>query len=79
LVKFRIKVRDPSGDERWEEEEREIGPQRRVRGYGIQPDFTGDINQWGLDIVAWYNSSEPRERHRVFIKAEILKGKEHGE
>ena len=77
-MKFRIKVRDLQSNEWWEDEERETGPQGTVRGYGLQPDFTGDIDQWGKDIIAWYNSSEPPERHRTFIKAEICEEKNHG-
>jgi len=71
-MKFRIKVRGPHGNEWWEDEDREIGPQGIVRGYGVLPEFTGDINKWGHDIVAWYNKDEPPERHRVFLEAELL-------
>ena len=71
-MKFRIKVRGTSGEEWWENEDREIGPQNHIRGYGEQPDFTGDIDQWGCDIIKWYNKDVPPERHRVFIKAELV-------
>jgi len=71
-MKFKIKVRGPKGNEWWEEDDREVESQIKVRGYEIQPEFTGDIDQWGRDIVAWYNESEPPERHRTFIKAEML-------
>ena len=71
-MKFRIKVRGPQGEEWWEEEDREIGPQCLIRGYGKQPDFTGDIDQWGRDIIAWFNKDEPPEEHRTFIEAESL-------
>ena len=71
-MKFKIKVRGPKGNEWWEEEDREVGSQIKIRGYEIQPEFTGDIDQWGRDIIAWYNKSESPERHRTFIKAEML-------
>jgi len=71
-MRFRIKVRGSSGDEWWEDQDREIGPQNRVRGYGVQPDFTGDIDQWGHDIIKWYNKDIPPGRHRTFIKAELI-------
>ena len=81
-MKFKIKVRGPKGNEWWEEDDREVGSQIKIRGYEIQPvkirgyeiqpEFTGDIDQWGRDIVAWYNKSEPPERHRTFIKAEMI-------
>lgn len=71
-MRFRIKVRDSSGYEAWEEEEREIGPQKMIRGYGQQPDFTGDINQWGRDITEWFNKDESPRNHRTFLGAEML-------
>jgi hypothetical protein len=71
-MKFRIKIRGPGGDEWWEDEEREIGPQNYIRGAGQQPDFTGNIDQWGRDIIEWFNKIEPPERHRTFIKAELI-------
>ena len=71
-MKFRIRVKGPGSDEWWEDEDREVGPQESVRGHGRLPNFTGDIDQWGLDIVAWFNKDAAHDRQRTFIRAEML-------
>ena len=71
-VKFRILVRRADGSEIWENDERVIGTQKSIRGYGLQPKFTGDINKWGKEIVDWFNKGVTNGKYRKFIRAELV-------
>lgn len=78
-VKFRIQVRsNKTGREWWEDQERYVGqPGNIIRGYGRQPDFNGDIEKFGRDLIDWFNSGcDSKEDHRTFLAAEMLDGQE---
>lgn len=72
-IKFEILVRmNRTGNETWEQYEKYVGEQNSIRGYGLQPEFTGDIHRWGKEIVAWFNQSEKNpEYHREFLEARM--------
>jgi len=72
VVKFKLLIRGPLGNEWWEQDERIVGTQTSVRGHGLQPEFTGDIEKWGRELIAWFNKDEPADRHRAFIRAELI-------
>jgi len=69
-ILFRIEVQGPRGDKWWEDQEKEIGEGKNIRGRGRQPDFTGDIEKYGRDIIEYFNSTEPADSHRTFLRAE---------
>lgn len=72
-IKFRICVRGHRGDEWWEEYEKFAeGQMGNTTGWGRQPDFEGDIDDWGRRLVAWFNKYEPEAHHRVYVKHEIV-------
>lgn len=71
-MKFRIQVQDKRKEPWWEEMEREIGQQNRVRGFGYQPEFDGDINKFGRELIDWFNKDADPDNQREFIKAEKL-------
>ena len=71
-MKFRIKVKSKKREPWWEEMEKEIGEQRRVRGYGWQPTFDGDINKYGRELIDWFNKDASEDGQREFLEAEML-------
>lgn len=71
-MKFRIRVQSVNGTAWWEEYDKEIGEANIVRGHGQQPEFTGDIQAWGIAIVDWFNKDAPADRKRRFLAAEMI-------
>lgn len=71
-MKFRILMRLPSGNEVWEDYDKQIGESNHIRGHGRQPEFTGDITAWGKAIIDWFNKDEQPSQHRTFIRAEMI-------
>lgn len=70
LVRFRILVRGPQGNEWWEDYSKWVGESTYSPQHGPSPKFTGDIEAWGAAVVAWFNKSEDPSRHRTFVRAE---------
>jgi hypothetical protein len=71
-MKFRVKVQNMAGQSWWEDYDKEIGDANTIRGHGQQPEFTGDIQAWGIAIVDWYNKDVPKDRKRRFLAAELI-------
>jgi len=71
MTSFSIQVEYSNGEIDWEHIEREEGPGKTIRGHGQQPHFNGDINQYGKDLIKWFNKDEKPSNHRRFIKAEM--------
>lgn len=70
-MKFKLLIKNKrTGAEWWESYDKEIGEQRTIRGHGTQPMFDGNIEQYGRDLVEWFNRTEPTSRHREFVRAE---------
>lgn len=75
-VCFKLLVRLPSGHEYWEPYRRQVGESHFVPGHGRQPEFSGCITTFGKAIVAWFNEDEPKEKHRTFVRAEMMTAEE---
>lgn len=71
-MKFKILVRNKRDGEWWENYDKVRGESNHIQSHGRQPEFTGDIDEWGRAIVAWFNKDEPEERQREFVRAESL-------
>ncbi len=52
--------------------EMEIGERHRVRGFGWQPMFDGDINKYGRELIDWFNKDASEDGQREFLEAEML-------
>jgi hypothetical protein len=78
-IRFRVLIRDNRGREFWEDYAKPPGYVGPSRGYGEPPMFTGDIEKFGREIVAWFNEGEKStNNHRTFIRAELSSESEKG-
>lgn len=72
-MKFQIKVSSPNQPTGWwEDYNKEVGQADFVPGMGYHPEFTGDINLFGKEIVDWFNKTRNLgERKRKFLEARL--------
>jgi len=71
-TKIAIQVKSgPSGEPWWDEVSVEYGQGEKLRGREQKPNFNGDIQKYGQDLIDWFNRGEPEgQGTRIFIKAE---------